>query len=164
MKAYQIFKKLYTPKSLLQFYEEKIYNNCSTGLDKITPLKFDENKNMIISKISKKVLSGKYNFTRYKKMLISKGEQKFPRVICMPTIRDKLVLSVLHETLNQIFGDSIVSLLPQTIINDIYTESQNNNYDSFIKIDIETFYASINHNILFQKLHKKIHKVELLTL
>ena len=164
MKAYQIFKKLYTPKSILQFYEEKIYNNCSTGLDKITPLKFDENKNVIISKISEKVLSGKYNFTKYKKMLIAKGEQKYPRVICMPTIRDKLVLSVLHETLNKIFGDSIVSLLPQTIINNIYTESQNNNYDGFIKIDIKTFYASINHNILFQKLHKKIRKVELLAL
>lgn len=164
MKAYQIFKKLYTPKSILQFYEEKIYNNCSTGLDKITPLKFDENKNVIISKISEKVLSGKYNFTRYKKMLIPKGEQKYPRVICMPTIRDKLVLSVLHETLNKIFGDSIVSLLPQTIINNIYTESQNNDYDGFIKIDIKTFYASINHSILFQKLHKKIRKVELLAL
>lgn len=164
MKAYQIFKKLYTPKSILQFYEEKIYNNCSTGLDKITPLKFDENKNVVISKISEKILSGKYNFTRYKKMLIAKGEQKYPRVICMPTIRDKLVLSVLHETLSQIFGDSIVSLLPQTIINNIYTESQNNNYDSFIKIDIKTFYASLNHSILFQKLHKKIHKVELLAL
>ena len=164
MKAYQIFKKLYTPQSILQFYEEKIYNNCSTGLDKITPLKFDENKDAIISKISEKVLSGKYNFTRYKKMLIAKGEQKYPRVICMPTIRDKLVLSVLHETLNKIFGDSIVSLLPQIIINNIYTEAQNNNYDGFIKIDIKTFYASINHIVLFQKLKKKIRKIELLTL
>lgn len=164
MKAYQIFKKLYTPKSILQFYEEKIYNNCSTGLDKITPIKFDENKDVIISKISEKVLLGKYNFTRYKKMLIAKGEQKYPRVICMPTIRDKLVLSVLHETLNKIFGESLVSLLPQTIINNIYNEARYNNYDGFIKIDIKTFYASINHSILFQKLRKKIRKVELLTL
>ena len=164
MQAYQVFKKTYSFSNLITHYEQKIYNNCTTGLDKISPLKFDQDKDNIIKKVSEKVLSGDYKFTRYKRMLILKGERKYPRVICLPTVRDKLVLSALNDALNHIFSNSVVSLLPQVIINNIFNDLKYGKYECFIKIDIKTFYASINHDILKKKLGNKIRKPELIKL
>lgn len=164
MQAYKVFKKAYSVANLIKHYEEKIYNNCSAGLDKVSPLKFEEDKENIIKKASEKVLSGTYKFTRYKKMLILKGEKKHPRVICLPTVRDKLVLSSLNEMLTKLFGDAVITSLPQVIINHIFNDLRREKYDSFIKIDIKTFYASINHDVLRKNLRNRIRKPEIISL
>lgn len=52
--------------------------------------------------------------------------------------------------------------MPQVIINDIVT--QTSNYRYFIKIDISTFYSSIDQTILINFLKKKIRKPQVLNL
>ena len=118
--------------------------------------KLDDN----IQVISRKVLSGSYKFTRYREVLISKGRGKEPRVISIPTIRDKLALSACHQFLQSSFGDIIEEPLLHTIVGNITQEVLSGCFNGYVKIDITHFYASNNHQLLLKKVKKKVRKVE----
>ncbi|MDC9435785.1 reverse transcriptase domain-containing protein, partial [Clostridioides difficile] len=128
-------------------------------MDRITAKKFRENLDENINIIRKKVNNRTYTFTRYRQLLVSKGKNKNPRCICIPTIRDKLVLSILNEILFGVYGQKGQTQMPQVIISEIVNELRN--YKYFIKLDIKTFYASIDHEILMKKLNQRIHKKEI---
>jgi len=141
-------------------YKDKILGRASVGLDSVTPKAFDESLDENILLISKKVLAGNYHFTRYREVLINKGRGKEPRVISIPTVRDKLALASYHLFLKESFKDVIEEPLIHTIVGDITHEVLAEQYDGFVKIDITKFYASIDHNILFKKVKRKVRKTE----
>ncbi|WP_105029963.1 hypothetical protein [Photobacterium aquimaris] len=65
MKAYEIFKKRFSKKSLIDIYHKYIIMTPSTGIDgKKADIKFDINYevNIIINKIN----NNTYTFSRYK--------------------------------------------------------------------------------------------------
>lgn len=156
MQAAQVWRKLFNKRHLEEHYYEKIEAKPSIGIDNITPQKFKQELNENVDIIYKKVNNGTYHFTRYKQLLFLKGSNKIPRVVCVPTLRDKLVVSVLNEMLNKVYKDNCKTKLPQTLIDDICRNISN--YDYFIKLDIKAFYASIDQDILLKKLRKKIRK------
>lgn len=170
MSIYKIFNYLYTVEYVQKHYEEKIKNNASTGLDKISARKFESQLDENIKIINKKVLSNSYKFTKYKQLLISKGENKIPRSISIPTVRDKLTLSILNKLLFETYGNNAITKMPHSIIHEIKMAiSQKNNsncykYDSFIKLDIKSYYKSINHELLKKILIRKIREKEILDL
>ena len=75
-------------------------------MDQVSPENFEQNLNENIEIISRKVMNGSYHFTRYKQLLFTKGTDKLPRAICVPTLRDKLTASVLNELLVGVYGDA----------------------------------------------------------
>ena len=162
MRASQAWKKLFNVKHLKEHYIEKIKVKPSIGMDKITPKKFEEEIEQNIEIILRKVSNSTYHFTRYKQLLFTKGPCKNPRAICVPTLRDKLTVSVLNELLGNVYGNSCRTEMPQIIIDSI--TKQISNYDYFIKLDIKAFYSSINQEILMSKLKKRIRKSEILYL
>lgn len=131
-------------------------------MDKITPKKFEDELQCNIDVIIRKVKNGTYHFTRYKQKLLTKGPEKAPRLICIPSMRDKLTISVLNELLVNVFNSASLTQMPQVIISDIIKDIPE--YDYFIKLDIKRFYGSINHDILFKKIRKRIRKYEILEL
>lgn len=170
MSAYKYFNSLYTIEHIKEHYEEKIKNNASTGLDKVSNRKFETQLDENIRIINKKVISNSYKFTKYKQMLISKGENKVPRSISIPTVRDKLTLSILNKLLFEVYGNDAITKMPHSVIHEIKTvmsQKDNSNryeYDSFIKLDINSYYKSINHDLLKKKLKRKIRKKEIIDL
>lgn len=162
MKAAQAWKKLFNHKHIKEHYYEKLSNKTSVGLDKITPEKFESALDDNIDLICRKTNNHTYTFTRYKQLLFIKNAKKPPRAVSVPTVRDKLTLSVLNELVVEVFGDSCKTRLPQLIINEISCELCK--YDMFIKLDIKSFYASIDQNILLSKVKKKIRKSEIIDL
>jgi len=160
MSAVRYFRRFFTPKWLRQIYYDKIKYRANVGMDKVTPKVFDKKLEDHIQVISQKVLSGTYKFTRYREVLISKGRGKEPRVISIPTIRDKLALSAYHQFLQVSFGDSIEEPLLHTIIWKITKMISSGRFDGYVKIDITHFYASINHRLLLKKVRRKIRKAE----
>ena len=131
-------------------------------MDNITPKVFEAHLTDNIQIISKKVLAGTYSFTRYREILISKGRGKEPRVISIPTIRDKLALAAYHSFLQNVFADTIEEPLLHTIVGSISQRVLSGQYNGYVKIDITKFYSSINHSILLKKIKKKIRKKEAL--
>lgn len=162
MSAARYFYRAYSPKKLNEIYKEKIQYRASVGMDNITPKVFEAHLDDNIQIISRKVLAGTYNFTRYREILISKGRGKEPRVISIPTIRDKLALAAYHSFLQNVFADTIEEPLLHTIVGSITEKVLSGQYNSYVKIDITKFYSSINHSILLKKIKRKIRKKEAL--
>jgi hypothetical protein len=76
------------------------------------------------------------------------------REISIPTLRDKLVLKYLSNYLLETFFKNQTVSTIQAMIKDI--KHYKSDYKHFIKTDVETFFPTINHDILLVKLSKKI--------
>ncbi len=159
MLASEEFRRIFTENNLFQIYWDFISYKKSVGIDHINNLKFEKNIKTHIESICEKTLDGTYKFTKYKEKLISKGKNKYPRVLSLPTVRDKITHRALLELLI-IFFDSYTHKFHNTIQN-ISKLYKDNLYDSVIRIDIENFYPSINHDILFKILNRNIRKKEI---
>lgn len=162
MQAAVAWKLLFTKNHLRTRYYEKVSKRPSVGLDKVTNEKFEEKLGEEIDIILRKVNDGSYSFTRYRMLLFLKGPAKAPRQVCVPTVRDKLTLSTLNELLGLVYGSQCRTQMPQVIINNISNNLPS--FDSFIKLDVSSFYASIKHDMLLSKLRGKIKKPEIIDL
>lgn len=150
--AYIHFKEIYQIENLKDLYDKTIHPNTASGIDRMVKRVFDQKIDTHLNIINRKVLNGTYKFTAYREKLFLKSRTSFPRVISIPTIRDKIVHKALHKIIQESF--SIDQPLVQSVIGDMKSELKN--FDSFIKIDIKNFYDNINHIILEKKLSKKI--------
>lgn len=164
MSAYKDFNKLFQEKQIEDIYSEKVKLKPSTGLDGINKETFEKNFESYINIINRKVTNNTYKFTPYKEKLINKGRGKIPRVISIPTIRDKVTLAIIHLILSNAFAENINIEIVQTVISKVKTTLNNSNYNYFIKIDIEKFYDNINHDMLISKVKRKVRKEELINL
>lgn len=162
MQAWKAWKKLFNRNHLIEHFNEKIISHPSVGLDKITLITFKKNLDSNIDLILKKSENKTYKFTRYRQVLFSKGEGKPPRCVSVPTIKDKLTISVLNELLQKVYGEKCITQMPHIVINEITHNLSN--YTHFIKIDIKTFFASISQDVLINIIKQKIRKEEILLL
>lgn len=161
MWPYIEFKKGFTKKNIILTWQSKIRFRATPGIDRINKDVFQKQIDNNVNIIRRKVQNGTYKFTAYKEKLISKGRDKYPRLISIPTIRDKITLRILTDILNKSFPDVVFPLV-QTLINEVSETLRTNSYDYFIRLDIENFFLSIDHPILIRQLNKRIRKKELL--
>jgi retron-type reverse transcriptase len=97
------------------------------GIDGTTVDKFLENKQDNLDLIKQKCLKGTYKFSPYLQKLQMKGKGKAPRVISIATIRDRVVLHVIKNLLQQAFPESVNRKLPNNYvksINDFFSLSR----------------------------------------
>lgn len=162
MQASKSWKKRFTKKHLRNVFNDKISQSTSVGLDRVSTKNFEQFLDENLEIILRKIQNNSYKFTRYKMMLFTKGPTKNPRQICVPTIRDKLVSAVINEILTDVYERKNLTPLPQNTINDIIQTCPA--YQCYIKLDIKSFYGSINHEKLIRLLKCHIRKKELLHL
>lgn len=132
-------------KSDIKNHFYKLQLSLKTGNDKITPKKFesilDDESEIIINKINNKT----YKFSRYTKTIVKKN-----RIVYSPTIRDRIVLDILKNTL--ISKYKIKFQNRNKICSNIKRTLENGFKFTVIKLDIQGFYDSIPHNLLYNKL------------
>lgn len=80
----------FTSDNLRDIYLKHFALSKVTGVDCIQPKHFAKVQSQELHTIVVKVYFGNYNFTRYKEKLISKGANKHPRQIAIPTLRDRI--------------------------------------------------------------------------
>lgn len=100
MSASKIFKSLFKKQRLIDVFSDHIAGSAAVGLDRIRPIHFQKNLTSEVSGICERVMAGTYKFTSFKQKLISKGANSLPRVISIPTVRDRITLRVLCDFLN----------------------------------------------------------------
>ncbi|WP_444684582.1 reverse transcriptase domain-containing protein [Alkalicoccus luteus] len=164
MQAYKLFRILFSLNQIKNFYKTSNRIKPSTGIDGVNETSFSRDIDLYSEIINRKVVNGTYGFTPYKEKLISKGRDKYPRVISVPTLRDKLTLALLHQLLSKVFDDNLNKEIVHTVISNLKKELNKDSFDYFIKIDIEKFYDNIPHDKLISKLKNKIRKKEILHL
>lgn len=160
MTASRIFKKCFSERNLLKVYNEKIKESGAIGIDRVRPSKLEPTIKDEIKLISEKINSGNYKFTAYKEKLISKGANSNPRQISIPTARDRITLRAMCECLTEIYPDSRLRL-PHKVIDSLKTAIRSGVYTEYAKIDLRTFYPSIEHSLIADVIKNKIRKHEI---
>ena len=138
---------------LKNLYQEKLANSRAKGIDKKNAIQFDNILDLEVDIIVRKINAETYSFSPFLEKLKLKGRNKVPRLISIPTLRDRIVLLAIKEILHEVFPNSINRKLPNSYIRDIKEFLRNptgNEY--FIKLDIQKFYDNIDRKILLRNL------------
>ena len=142
---------------LRDYFNRNILKKNGGGRDNLTPDKFLEKYGKDLGKIAEQCLSGTYKFSYYNEKLILKGSKKYPRVISIPSIRDRLVLGVLNDYLSSVFGDCINHEVPNSLMSKIITTMNETEGDvTFLRTDFHDFYGTIYIKTLMNILSSRI--------
>lgn len=147
----------FTEAYLREYFEEKLRSKKGGGRDHLSPEKFYERYEGQFAEIAEKCVKGKYRFSYYREMLVLKGRDKYPRVLAIPSVRDRLVLGVLNRYLQAVYPDAARMPVPNKIVSEIceylcFKEGDVN----YLKTDFHDFYGSIVKQRLMDMLAGRI--------
>ncbi|MBI2241483.1 MAG: RNA-directed DNA polymerase (reverse transcriptase) protein [Magnetospirillum gryphiswaldense] len=158
-KPYQLFRIAFSAKNLANLFNERLLTTKAVGRDGVRADRFEAALPSEIDLIRRKVLSGSYAFTKYLAKLVSKGARKNPRVLSIPTVRDRLTLRALCEFLSQVYEDDVTKK-PHIYIKCLRELLPAYPGGVFLRIDVKDYYPSINRHRLLDIIKKKIRKKE----
>ncbi|NQY79021.1 MAG: hypothetical protein HRT47_01790 [Candidatus Caenarcaniphilales bacterium] len=158
----ELFNSVFSKENLENTFKNKksIYSKQSSGIDRKSIENFEKETKNIFPKILEKIKGSDYYFSPYVESLFLRGPDKQPRRISLPTIRDKLTLDLVRQYLNKKLGQSVKRTLPNIYIKEIkkFFEDKDTKSLKYKRIDISSFYKSINHIILLNFLRNiKVH-------
>ena len=118
-----LISEFFNRSNLIRLTYDKVASKkrCATGIDYTDSCSFIKNLTDELQIIAKKVENGSYKFTRYRMMLIPKGPGKPPRKICVPTIRDRVVIAGISQILKKKFPSLKSRPRPDQVIKQILT-------------------------------------------
>lgn len=152
-------EQLTESSELKRLYDEQVRKTRGKGTDRVDHQSFRQRFDLNASDVSRKTRDGSYTFAPYAEILRNKGRNRSPRVISIPTIRDRLMLSVLKEIIHQWFDDCVPKALPNTHIRKVSEAlvlSSDPGDLALLKADIANFYGSIDHRLLRGQLQKRL--------
>jgi len=95
-----MFTRYFEENNLIKTYSALKKKKLNTGIDRITKTHYEKIVEQDLSLISKKIKNGTYKPTPYKEVLLIKNKDSKPRLLSIPTIRDKVILEVLKNILS----------------------------------------------------------------
>ncbi len=150
------FDKHFSENNLKRIFTDYIAYSGATGIDNLDQYAFRLQLDPQVEILSRKMIAGTYQFTKYKLKLISKGRNKFPREISIPTVRDRIAMRAICDFLTERFESGLDMELPQDVIKRVKKEVGSGNYTGCIKLDVKDFYPSIKHAEMQSRLRKRI--------
>jgi RNA-directed DNA polymerase len=157
----ELFQSLFKLDVMLEVFGKKFRHTPTRGTDRVNGYQFAHRKLPELTIASEKCLAGRYRFAPYLEKLRLKGRGKQPRVISIPTVRDRVVLHQLKQFLSEIFPESVpkriaadhirvtaekLSQMDPEVIQAIYV----------CKCDIKNFYDEINHTRLLSMVRSRL--------
>ena len=158
-------QKQFNSRNLEKEFELHISTSTGTGVDGMTADRFRQFFPSVLEVIHSKIGNGSFAFTQYKERLLSKGSKRAPRVISVPTVRDRVVLRVLNDNIRKAFSVELVRILPIDMmvrqITDVLSAQQ---FKGCFRTDVENFYPSIQHDILLKDIRRHIRSPRMIKL
>lgn len=151
-----MLEKYFSLENIQNTYYDSIFYSSVVGIDKMTSKYFFKNIDENIKNISKDIISGNYEFKSYKVSLIPKNFTDPPRKVCIPTIKDRIVIEILKEIIYDSYEGYKINNNISSIIFNFTADYRSNKYKYYFKTDISTFFDAIDHKILIKKLKKII--------
>lgn len=155
----KLFESHFSTKNINDVIDLYLTPNSARGVDGTNYDRFIERKHEEVNLISSRALKGEYKFSPYRQKLIIKDAKSFPRQVSIPTIRDKIALRVLNNFLCERFPIARPQHSHQVISSVIKSIQKSIDTDRFIKLDIQSFYDKIDHEILMKNLQFRIRAV-----
>ncbi len=125
------------------YFRNKVSSGKGKGIDRFSTVDYKAKLNDEVQIIYKKIDSGTYIFSPYIENLKIKSRDKLPRLISIPSVRDRIVLHGLKEKLHEAFPRSVPKKRPNQLVKSIaktYSAKKNLYY---LKIDIPKILLSI---------------------
>ena len=142
---------------LNSIFKKKILLSHSKGIDKVSAEKAHEKNLLDFSEISNKCRNQTFKFSPYLELLKVKNRHSVPRMISIPTVRDKLVLLSLKEFLHVRFKERVNKRLPNTYLQAVkrFIDIHKTSSLYYLKVDINNFYGEIDHKVLLPFIDNK---------
>jgi len=160
LSASKLFRKATTHSSLEQTFRTHVLGTGAIGRDGQRPEQLETMWQAQSQILQNKLRNGSYQFTSYRQKLIAKGPHSPPRVVSIATARDRVALKALAGVLTQLFPESLTPL-PQTVVGRLASELRVTPYDTYVRIDVKSFYPSVSHFALRSLLWPKVRQVGL---
>lgn len=142
----------FTPEALEELYHALIAKSRSVGKDGVRHSVFLKRLPEECDLIARKVRDGTYKFTPYREKLIPRGPHRPPRQLSVPTVRDRLTLRAICNTIKVVIPAANVPA-PHTYIRACSKAiADAREHSSFLRMDIKSYYPSIPHEPLLEKL------------
>ncbi len=158
-----------TPKSLTEAYAQ--LNTASSGIDEVTFSAFEAAFRENIEALVQSVLEGTYAPEPLKKIAIDKPDSDEKRPIGISAVKDKLIQRVLYDHLapyyDKRFSDASYAYRPgKSTLKAINRVTQYLDAKNLIvlKTDIDSFFDTIDHDILLALLDKEIRDKQIIRL
>ncbi|NYF09354.1 retron-type reverse transcriptase [Leifsonia sp. AK011] len=140
-----VFVNLTAPESLIEMARKEAARSHARGRDGQSPTRFARDLPSYVEKLSSELQAGEYRFIAYRQVLASKGAGKVPRVISVPSARDRAPLKAILRYLHRLVPESQPSLAQQ-VIRDLIAAIDTRSFKHFVRVDVEDFYPSISHD------------------
>ncbi len=156
-----IFDEYFSEDSLKKVFIDKYSRASSKGLDRLSGQEFkNRNYEEVLRVASSKCRHGTYRFSPYLEVLKIKKRDKFPRVISLPSIRDRVVLYQLNKYLaTECFSSDVIGGFARQHISRIVDDLGGEGCLEGIYIyrtDIKSFYDSVCWHELLKILPRHI--------
>lgn len=154
----QRFEELLSSEGLRSLFWRKFSTSPGRGVDRISGAQFGARRMEDLVHASRKCLDGSFRFTPYLEVLKPKGRDSLPRLISIPTIRDRLVLHQLKDLLAEAFPECVPRSIAGSIIRKIALDLPNLDLQStyVAGYDIKRFYDSLSRKRLMKLLAARI--------
>lgn len=158
-------------KAAWNLSKDKKARSKSAGADGISPSVFAANLDENIGRLLQQIKKDKYWPSKLKTAFLPKENSNKERMICIPTVADRLIQRTMVEHLAKNKILPIYNLVSFGFIRDSgpakaidATINYRAQYDWCLKTDIETFFDSIDRAMLKQKIHQALGRSSLVPL
>jgi RNA-directed DNA polymerase len=153
-----LFASLFSSEELQAAFESKFASSTGKGTDRLNGFQFASRSVHELSIASTKCLGAQYRFAPFMETLKTKGRDKLPRVIGVPTIRDRVILHQLNKFLSAVYPERVPKNVASTYVRTIAADLQAKEGGEIwvCGTDIKTFYDSIQRDRLSLVLRKRI--------
>lgn len=153
-----LFNFFFSPDALIGAFHEAFASTTGKGVDRINGFQFAGRASQHLTVASAKIAHGKFRFSPFLEVLRTKSRDKPPRLIGIPTVRDRVVLHQLNKFLAALYPDRIPKNVASTYVQAIAVDLQNRSpTETWVcSTDIKTFYDSIRQDRLLRTLAKRV--------
>jgi RNA-directed DNA polymerase len=155
----QLFIALFSPSTLNDIFWSRFATTTGKGTDRLNGFQFSKRASAELKIASAKCLNGRYRFAPYLEKLKTKGHKALPRVIGIPTVRDRIVLKQLNAFIAAIYPDRVPKNIANGYVRQITADLKAAaNYKTFVcSTDIKQFYDTVKRERLINILRRGIH-------
>ena len=153
-----LFSALFSAAVLEAVFKEEFASTSGKGVDRLNGFQFAGNAKVNLAAASTKCMTGKYRFSPFLEVLKTKGRDKNPRLIGIPTVRDRVVLHQVNKFLATLYPERVPKNVASTYVREIAIDlkSKSPTETWICSTDIKTFYDSIKRDRLLKVLAKRI--------